>query len=88
MYHSFTSGTSASLAAGEWLKPKSKAAEDEGPKNPLEGAGMDNAMEGMKKQAVMMYVQLHLSSIIADVQGAQHDINAIHLSLLFWLCTL
>lgn len=40
---------------GKWLKPKAES-EDDSEKNPFEAAGMDGAMEGMKKQAVMMYV--------------------------------
>lgn len=44
---------------GKWLKPKAES-EDDSEKNPFEAAGMDGAMEGMKKQAVMMYVHLRL----------------------------
>jgi hypothetical protein len=43
---------SAALASGSYLKPEvSKEGEAQ---NPLEMPGMDNAMDGMKKQAVMM----------------------------------
>lgn len=56
MYRSFSSALSLSLASGEWMRPKavSKDGEEESVPNPFEGAGMEGAMDGMKKQAVMM----------------------------------
>ncbi|PWZ03864.1 transmembrane protein [Testicularia cyperi] len=45
------------LANGTYLQPKAQE-EKEGPKNPFEPAGgMDNMMDGMKKQMVMMIPQ-------------------------------
>jgi hypothetical protein len=55
-YKSFTSSLSYSLSSGEWLRQKSKAEEGDKPANPFEAGGMDGAMEGMKRQAVMMCV--------------------------------
>ena len=55
-YQAFTSTLTHSLASGEYLKTKPPSKEgEESVQNPLEAAGMDGAMEGMKKQAVMMW---------------------------------
>lgn len=48
---------SEALSNGSYLQPKDKT-ENEAPKNPFEAAGgMDNMMDGMKKQMVMMIPQ-------------------------------
>lgn len=52
-YRAISSELADGLVAGKWLKPQVDS-EEEGEKNPFEQAGMENAMEGMKKQAVMM----------------------------------
>lgn len=52
-YRAFSSELAEGLNAGRWLKPKPDA-EEEADKNPFEQAGMEGAMDGMKKQAVMM----------------------------------
>ncbi|WVQ81262.1 hypothetical protein IAT38_003385 [Cryptococcus sp. DSM 104549] len=53
-YKALSTSLAASLSSGEYLKPEPAAKESDSPPNPLEGAGMENAMDGMKKQAVMM----------------------------------
>lgn len=50
-YLSFSSHIASALSSGSYLKPKAASKEGEMP-NPLEN--MDGAMDGMKKQAVMM----------------------------------
>jgi hypothetical protein len=55
-YKSFTSSLSASFSAGEWLRTKPKTESQDAVANPFEAGGMDGAMDGMKKQAVMMWV--------------------------------
>ncbi|KAL7421361.1 hypothetical protein Q5752_004246 [Cryptotrichosporon argae] len=50
-YRAFSSATAEALSSGAYLKPAGGTDE---PANPLEGAQMEGAMDGMKKQAVMM----------------------------------
>lgn len=87
-YRSFSSALSASLSAGEWIRPKavSKDGEEESVPNPFEGAGMEGAMDGMKKQAVMMCVEPSMVRDQADGQGAEYGVDAIHLGILLRLC--
>lgn len=53
-YKALSGSLAASLSTGEYIKLAPESKGDASPANPLEGAGMENAMEGMKKQAVMM----------------------------------
>ncbi|WWD21138.1 hypothetical protein CI109_105619 [Kwoniella shandongensis] len=54
-YKSFTSSLARGLSSGEYLKPApASESEDAGPQNPFESGQMEGAMDGMKKQAVMM----------------------------------
>jgi hypothetical protein len=52
-YRAISSELADGLVAGKWLKPQPDSEQD-GPQNPFEQAGMEGAMDGMKKQAVMM----------------------------------
>lgn len=55
MYKQFSTDLAQGLSEGKWLKPKSES-EEAGDVNPFGAAGMDTAMDGMKKQGLMMYV--------------------------------
>ena len=52
-YLAFSSSLAQALSSGVYLKPKAVQKEGE-VANPFEAAGMDGAMEGMKKQGIMM----------------------------------
>lgn len=54
IYLSFSNQFTQNLSSGDYLKPKPES--QDGPANPFEGGQMDGMMDGMKKQAVMMYV--------------------------------
>lgn len=58
MYQAFSSHLTAALNSGEYLKASSEAEKEKQAQdaNPLEMPGMDGAMDGIKKQAVMMCV--------------------------------
>ncbi|RSH95269.1 ER membrane complex subunit 3 [Saitozyma podzolica] len=64
-YKSFTSSLSASFSAGEWLRAKPKTESQDAVANPFEAGGMDGAMDGMKKQAVMMVPNMVLMQYIS-----------------------
>jgi len=52
-YLAFSSSLANALSSGVYLKPK--VAQKEGEvQNPFESAGMEGAMDGMKKQGIMM----------------------------------
>ncbi|KIR26668.1 hypothetical protein I307_02016 [Cryptococcus deuterogattii 99/473] len=53
-YKALSGSLAGSLSSGEYIKPTPESKENASPANPFEGAGMENAMDGMKKQAVMM----------------------------------
>lgn len=100
-YKSFTSSLSAGFSAGEWLRAKPKTESQDAVANPFEAGGMDGAMDGMKKQAVMMCVVFRFllrcrgSDNIDNMgekaqelilQGPQHGAHAVHLDVLLGLC--
>ncbi|GFZ47403.1 ER membrane protein complex subunit 3 [Saitozyma sp. JCM 24511] len=64
-YKSFTSSLSAGFSAGEWLRAKPKTESQDAVANPFEAGGMDGAMDGMKKQAVMMVPNMVLMQYIS-----------------------
>ncbi|ORX39111.1 integral membrane protein DUF106-domain-containing protein [Kockovaella imperatae] len=63
-YRSISAAHSTVLTSGQYLKIKPKPKEGEIP-NPFEGGGMENAMEGMKKQAVMMVPNMVIMQYIS-----------------------
>lgn len=88
-YHAFSSHLTTALNSGDYLKSSAeseKAKDAAGDTNPLDLPGMDGAMEGMKKQAVMMCDLCHPSAIARlTTQGAEHGVDAVHLGLLLRL---
>jgi len=54
-YLAFSGALATALSSGAYLKPKVVQKEGE-VANPFEGAGMEGAMDAMKKQGVMMCV--------------------------------
>jgi hypothetical protein len=56
MFRDFSAATAAALSSGEYLKDKPGGEKEAA--NPLDPKNMDQMMDGMKKQAVMMWVWL------------------------------
>ncbi|WVQ75515.1 hypothetical protein IAR50_005140 [Cryptococcus sp. DSM 104548] len=63
-YKALSVSLAAALSSDEYIKPEDVKKDGEGPSNPLEGAGMESAMDGMKKQAVMMVPNMVLMQYI------------------------
>jgi hypothetical protein len=61
-YLSFSSTLATALSSGSYIKPKPVVKEGEAV-NPFENGQMEGAMDGMKKQAVMMCVRLCSRSV-------------------------
>jgi hypothetical protein len=91
-YRALSNTFAAALSSGEYLKTKPKSKEgEETAQNPFEAANMDGAMEGMKKQAVMMCVFILYPAIrkwSTDGDGTQdpeYGDHAVHLGILLEL---
>ncbi|ORY20534.1 integral membrane protein DUF106-domain-containing protein, partial [Naematelia encephala] len=65
-YRSLSAHYASCLSSGEYLKPKTDSVAKEGETpNPLEMPGMEGAMDGIKKQAVMMVPNMVLMQYIS-----------------------
>lgn len=65
-YIALSNSLTADLSSGKYLRSKPAPKEDDLPANPFEAGNLEGAMEGMKKQAVMMSVGLLCFSLTLD----------------------
>ncbi|WVO15384.1 hypothetical protein L204_103041 [Cryptococcus depauperatus] len=63
-YKALSVSLASALSGNDYIKTTPESKGDDAPVNPLEGAGMENAMDGMKKQAVMMVPNMILMQYI------------------------